>query len=314
MNAWRARVDLGTGKLRGAPEPMDLPATYAGFFTFARDGVVAYATRQPVSSIWRLNLDPIGKPERITPPALRVRYPSVSPDGQWVVAFEQERSENLVVFRADGSDLRKLTTGDVRDRGPSWSPDGQRIAFGSNRGGDYQLWAVRADGQDLKLIVSNPTGAFSPVWSPDGSRLAWFTRGFAPFVSGADGQRALPRPAPGEGFRPTDWAGDLIAGLVRTEDGGRIGTAVYSMTSGRYQRYPMKCDWLRWLPGTRALICGDGRRLSRVDLADGRVTDLITLPEDLSDQFAISPDGRTLFVSLAETQTEIWTATPSRGR
>ena len=49
MNAWRARVDPASGTVRGAPEPMELPATYAGFFTFASDGAVAYATRQPVS-------------------------------------------------------------------------------------------------------------------------------------------------------------------------------------------------------------------------------------------------------------------------
>ncbi len=312
MNAWRARVDSVDGTLLGAAESMELPATYAGFFTFARSGVVAYATRQPISSIWRLNLDPPGTPERITPRALRVRYPSVSPDGQWIVAFEQERSENLVVFRTDGSELRKLTTGDVRDRGPSWSPDGLRIAFGSNRGGDYQLWSVRPDGQDLKLLVSNPTGAFSPVWSPDGTRLAWFTRGFAPYVSGADGQHALPRPAPGEGFRPTDWAGDLIAGLIRSDDGGKIGTAVFSLTSGNYQRVRARCDWVRFLPGTRSLICGEGRRLLRLDPVSGKVTDPITLPEAISDQFAISPDGKTVYVSLAESQNEIWTATPAR--
>lgn len=313
MSAWRARIDSSSGRVIGVAEPMGLPAAYAGFFTFARSGIVAYATRQPVSSIWRLGLEPIGVPERITPRALRVRNPSVSPDGQWIVAFEQERFEHLVVFRTDGSELRKLTRGDVRDRGPSWSPDGRRIAFGSNRSGDYQLWSVTADGQDLKLLVSNPTGAFSPVWSPDGMRLAWFTRGFAPYTSDAAGmQHALPRPSPSEGFRPTDWNGDRIAGLLRSEDGGRLGTAVYSMSGGRYQRFDAKCDWLRWMPGTRTLICGEGRRLSRLDPATGARTDLVTLPEDLSDQFAISPDGKTMFVSLAETQTEIWTAAPSQ--
>ena len=308
MNAWRARVDPNSGRVLGAAEAMDLPATYAGSFTFSRDGAIAYATRQPTSSIWRVSLNPLGAPQRITPPALRVRYPSVSPDGLWIVAFEQERSENLVVFRTDGSDLRKLTTGDVRDRGPSWSPDGQRIAFGSNRGGDYQLWTVRPDGRDVQLFVSHPTGAFSPVWSPDGTHLAWFTRGFAPFVSNAGSQRPIPPPSPGEGFRPADWAGDLIVGLVRSSDGGRVGTAVYSLTSGTYQRLSHPCDWVRFVPHTRTLICGEARRLSRVDLATGLRSDLLTLPEDLSDQFAVSPDGKALYLSLAETETEIWTA------
>ena len=60
-----------------------------------------------------------------------------------------------------------------------WSPDGERIAFESEVGGNRDLFIVRPDGSDLKAIAGAPGRDISPTWSRDGARLA--------FVSDRDG-------------------------------------------------------------------------------------------------------------------------------
>src|SRR5919201_42308 len=60
------------------------------------------------------------------------------------------------------------------DRMPRWSPDGKRIAFVSNRSGDWQIWTINPDGSGLQQLTYTSSGrTLYPVWSPDGTRLAY---------------------------------------------------------------------------------------------------------------------------------------------
>lgn len=59
------------------------------------------------------------------------------------------------------------------DRQPSWSPDGRRIAFISNREGKWQIYSMDAHGMDVKRITKTPTRDAFPAWSPDGKRIAY---------------------------------------------------------------------------------------------------------------------------------------------
>ncbi len=55
----------------------------------------------------------------------------------------------------------RLTNSPSSDGLPVWSPDGQWIAFRSDRGGGWAIYAMRADGSDLRKIVDAPV---LPVW------------------------------------------------------------------------------------------------------------------------------------------------------
>jgi Tol biopolymer transport system component len=88
------------------------------------------------------------------------------------------------VMNADGSAQVNLTNNADTDTGPSWSPDGSKIVFASNRvGGVLQIWVMNADGSGASQLTSTPELNMSPSWSPNGSRIA--------FESTRDGQREI---------------------------------------------------------------------------------------------------------------------------
>ncbi|HMX95546.1 MAG TPA: hypothetical protein PKC50_09905, partial [Elusimicrobiota bacterium] len=63
-------------------------------------------------------------------------------------------------------------TGAYENRYPSWSPDGQKIVFGSDRTGNNELFVMNADGTGAVQMTSNPGAINSdPAWSSDGSKI-----------------------------------------------------------------------------------------------------------------------------------------------
>jgi TolB protein len=77
---------------------------------------------------------------------------------------------------ADGGNVQQLTASPGHDWGPVWSPDGQRIAFASDRTGNFEVYVMDADGGNVQQLTENPGEDFEPVWSPDGERLAFGSR------------------------------------------------------------------------------------------------------------------------------------------
>jgi len=78
------------------------------------------------------------------------------------------------IFEAnlDGSDLRQLTTSRGYDAEGSYSSDGKRIVFTSNRDGNLELYIMNADGSDVKKLTNAP-GCYNggPFFSPDNSKV-----------------------------------------------------------------------------------------------------------------------------------------------
>ena len=72
----------------------------------------------------------------------------------------------------DGSDVRPLSTGAALDERPAFSPDGQQIAFISDRGGARAIWIVSRDGGAARELVKAVVIS-SLSWSPDGQRIVY---------------------------------------------------------------------------------------------------------------------------------------------
>jgi len=73
------------------------------------------------------------------------------------------------MMNADGSGLQRLTT--YGGEYPVWSPGGTRIAFGSARDGNYEIYIMNADGTNQIRLTDHPAYDMSPGWSPDGKHI-----------------------------------------------------------------------------------------------------------------------------------------------
>ncbi len=113
--------------------------------------------------------------------------PAFSPDGEFLVYTvstndldkDEPRSEIWRV-RWDGNDRRRLTQTPAGSAWHAeWSPDGQRIAFLSDRGGEdatTQVWVMPAAGGEAEKFTDFPGGVLDYTWAPDGRRLAIIAR------------------------------------------------------------------------------------------------------------------------------------------
>jgi len=171
-DVWWVPID-SRGKLTGPPRPLTTGAG-VGAIAISRDGAkLAYSKIVERSNIWSI---PIVPDRRLT---LEDAQPLTS---------ENHYIENLSI-----------------------SPDGEWIAFDSNRSGNMDIWMMRKDGSGLRQLTTNPAHDWTPHWSPDGEQIAFHslrTGNRDPYVLPVAGGAVKPLTThPAEDFAPI-WSPD----------------------------------------------------------------------------------------------------------
>jgi len=100
-----------------------------------------------------------------------VRYPSISPDGTQI-AFMYKG--DIYRVGVDGGRAVQLTSHPAHDFNPRWSPDGQWIAFNSNRYGNQDVFIMPAEGGAPRRLTTHTGNERLQTFSPDG-RYVYFT-------------------------------------------------------------------------------------------------------------------------------------------
>ncbi len=141
-----------------------------------------------------------------------VTTPSWSPDGQEIAFIGP--GMKISVARADGSGVRKLTSGLDRQVSPAWSPDGGRIAFVSDRADSWDIWSIKPDGTGTQRLTDRQQDETLPAWSPNGGRIAYIQATGESYgeavlrTMGRDGTDPSTVGADAHGFSQPAWSSD----------------------------------------------------------------------------------------------------------
>jgi hypothetical protein len=241
-------------------------------------------------------------PERLLPDAA-VYSPSFASAGS-AMFYHADSGSDSKLMRADtdsGGAILRVTSvvdDDARNFHARPSPDGERIAFDSDREGERAVYTADADGQNVRR-VSGPGFAAIPSWSPDGRTLAYVR---------AEPDRPtvwnlwLQELGSGEERRLTSFRVGQPWGASWFPDGRRIAFShetrliIKDLSTGRERVYPspIKGRLVRTPAvspdGSRILfqVRRDGAWL--LDVADGSMRRVLSDPS--AEEYTWAPDGR----------------------
>jgi DNA-binding winged helix-turn-helix (wHTH) protein len=143
-----------------------------------------------------------------------------SPDGGRILFQHGQPNSDIFLYTLATGQVETVVGGPAFDADPAFSPDGNQIAYVSNRDGNFDIYVQNLDGTRTRRLTNHPAHDQFPCFSPDGTEIAFNSNregeSFDVYVMSADGGRV---------FRLTDWRGDeTVYPGCWSADGTRLRT------------------------------------------------------------------------------------------
>jgi Tol biopolymer transport system component/serine/threonine protein kinase len=305
--------------------PVWLPGGRALLFVSNREGE---------RDVYRVELDekgrPVADPRRVTT-GLGAQTISLARDGRRLAYVVYQHTSNIwsVPIPARGTvpaaEVSPVTSGNQAIEGLALSPDGNWLAFDSDRSGNQDIYKVPIAGGDPIQLTNYPGDDFMSSWSPNGREIAYYTihdgnRELRLMSADGGGARAVV-PLPSDQRAP-GWSPDGTRLVFSSEESGRMELYAVGRNSDSTWRAAQRLTFEggaagRWSPhGAQiAFIGGDGIRLVTPGSESSR--QLLRVDPDMDPRpefLQWSPDGRTIYYKAfdSEGRSGIW-ALPAPG-
>ena len=131
--------------------------------------------RSGSAQIWLMDADGSRQRQLSQEPAIH-GWPKWHPDGKTLVVWSYDPStatHGIKTIEVDsGREHTLVASREMLDR-PEFHPDGERIAYAAETGGNWDIWCVRAADGETNRLTTDPQMESNPLWSPDGKILAF---------------------------------------------------------------------------------------------------------------------------------------------
>ncbi|MBX7173505.1 MAG: winged helix-turn-helix domain-containing protein [Pyrinomonadaceae bacterium] len=161
----------------GEPRQLTQDKSVITGVAWGKDGkniIIASHREGNQSNLWQIPAGG-GTPVRIVSGEKNVGNPAVSPDGKTIAFVEELRDTNL--WQIDYSQTTpkdsKFIVSSRAEHSPSYSADGTKIVFASDRTGNYEIWLADKDGKNQRQLTFIGKSAGSPRFSPDGTKIVF---------------------------------------------------------------------------------------------------------------------------------------------
>jgi serine/threonine-protein kinase len=315
--------DPVAGDVKGTPLPVEEggmlnPLSGDANYGVSNSGTLVYAplgafSGLDASLVW---IDRQGNRTALLDTSRAYGEGSLSPDGQKLAMTIRAANDDIWIYQLNRGTLTRITFGGGNSGYPTWTPDGKRVVYISERGRSVKMFSKPWDGSGSEEMIGESLNLDALSWesvSPDGKLIACAQGGdiwMIPLDKKPEKFVASPATESNPSFSPD---GRWLSYISNESGQNEVYVVPVPRGEGKYQISTKGAWQSRWQPDGKTLLYLSGRQVMEVDVTLSPSFDfspprkVIDLPQSWNLFWDVSSDGKKFVIGTAKSE-EVQTA------